>query len=60
MILNWNINSLEIIDRDSDDQEAAIIGAKLAKDNKIKVLIKGNLHTDTLMRVYLKKEFGLN
>jgi len=56
--LNWNINSLEIIDRDND-QEAAIIGAKLAKDNKIKVLIKGNLHTDTLMRMYLKKEFGL-
>ena len=56
--LNWDINSFEIIDQ-SDDQEAAIIGAQLARDNKIKVLIKGNLHTDTLMRAYLKKEFAL-
>ena len=56
--LNWDINSFEIIDQ-SDDQEAAIIGVQLARDNKIKVLIKGNLHTDTLMRAYLKKEFAL-
>ena len=56
--LDWDINSLEIIDQ-SDDKEAAIIGARLARDNKIKVLIKGNLHTDTLMRAYLKKEFAL-
>ncbi|HJO13239.1 MAG TPA: bifunctional enoyl-CoA hydratase/phosphate acetyltransferase [Alphaproteobacteria bacterium] len=56
--LNWDIKSFEIIDQ-SNDQEAAIIGAQLARDNKIKVLIKGNLHTDTLMRAYLKKEFAL-
>ena len=56
--LNWDINSFEIIDQ-SDDQEAANIGVQLARDNKIKVLIKGNLHTDTLMRAYLKKEFAL-
>ena len=56
--LDWDINSLEIIDQ-SEDKEAAIIGAQLARDNKIKVLIKGNLHTDTLMRAYLKKEFAL-
>ena len=56
--LNWDINSFEIIDQ-SDEQEAAIIGVQLARDNKIKVLIKGNLHTDTLMRAYLKKEFAL-
>ena len=56
--LNWDINSFETIDQ-SDDQEAAIIGVQLARDNKIKVLIKGNLHTDTLMRAYLKKEFAL-
>ena len=56
--LDWDINSFEIIDQ-SDDKEAAIIGAQLARDNKIKVLIKGNLHTDTLMRAYLKKEFAL-
>ena len=56
--LNWNITKFTIIDKDSD-QEAAIAGALLANENKIKVLIKGNLHTDILMRVYLKKEFSL-
>ena len=56
--LNWDINSFEIIDQ-NNDHEAAIAGVKLARDNKIKVLIKGNLHTDTLMRAYLKKEFAL-
>ena len=56
--LDWDINSFEVLDQ-SNDQEAAIIGAQLARDNEIKVLVKGNLHTDTLMRAYLKKEFAL-
>ena len=54
----WDISEYEIIDL-SNDQEAAIAGAELARDNKIKVMIKGNLHTDILMKTYLKKEFGL-
>ena len=54
----WDINKYELIDL-SNDQEAAIAGAELARDNKIKVMIKGNLHTDLLMKTYLKKEFGL-
>ena len=56
--LSWNISNYKIIDNEND-QEAALAGAELARDNKIKVMIKGNLHTDILMRVYLKKEFGL-
>lgn len=56
--LSWNITNYKVINQESD-QESAIAGAELAKDNKIKVIVKGNLHTDTLMRVYLKKEFGL-
>ena len=56
--IEWNINAYEIINS-SNDVEAAIIGAELGRDNKIKVMIKGNLHTDVLMRTYLKKEFGL-
>ena len=56
--LNWDINTYTIINTDND-QDAAIIAAELARDNKIKVMIKGNLHTDILMKVYLKKEFGL-
>ena len=56
--INWDISSYTII-HSSTDIEAATIGAKLAKDNKIKIMIKGNLHTDVLMRTYLKKDFGL-
>ena len=56
--ISWDISSYEFINT-NDDQEAAIAGATLAKENKIKVLIKGNIHTDILMRTYLKKEFGL-
>tara|TARA_B100000700_G_scaffold310839_1_gene391913 strand:- start:245 stop:1159 length:915 start_codon:yes stop_codon:yes gene_type:complete len=57
-LLNWNIKNFQIIDKQSDT-DAAICGAQLAKDNKIKVLVKGDLHTDILMKIYLKKEFGL-
>ena len=56
--ISWDISNYKIIDH-ANDQEAALAGAELARDNKIKVMIKGNLHTDILMRVYLKKEFGL-
>ena len=56
--INWDISSYNIINS-STDIEAATIGAELAKDNKIKIMIKGNLHTDVLMRTYLKKDFGL-
>ena len=56
--IKWDINAYEIINS-SNDLEAAIIGAELGRDNKIKIMIKGNLHTDVLMRAYLKKEFGL-
>ena len=56
--IKWDINAYEIINS-SNDVEAAIIGANLGRDNKIKIMIKGNLHTDVLMKTYLKKEFGL-
>ena len=56
--IKLDLSPYEII-HSSDDKEAAIIGAELARDDKIKIMIKGNLHTDILMRTYLKKEFGL-
>ena len=56
--IKWDLSPYEIINS-SDEKEAAIIGAELARDNKIKIIIKGNIHTDVLMRTYLKKEFGL-
>jgi len=56
--IDWDISSYKII-HTNNDQEAAFTGAKLARDNEIKVMIKGNIHTDILMRSYLKKEFAL-
>ena len=57
-LCNWDIGKYEIIDS-SNEKDAAIAGAKLARENKIKIMIKGNLHTDVLMKTYLKKEFSL-
>ena len=56
--LSWDISNYEMIHHEND-KDAATTGAELSKDNKIKIIIKGNLHTDILMRIYLKKEFGL-
>ncbi len=56
--LKWDLSQFEIISS-SSEKEAAITGAELARDNKIKIMIKGNLHTDVLMKTYLKKEYGL-
>ena len=56
--LKWDITNLQIID-EGNEIEASNKGAKLAKDNEVKVIIKGNLHTDIIMRSYLKKEHGL-
>ena len=57
-LCNWDIAKYEIIDS-SNEKDAAIAGAELARENKIKIMIKGNLHTDVLMKTYLKKEFSL-
>tara|TARA_Y100000741_G_scaffold202190_1_gene153716 strand:- start:250 stop:1161 length:912 start_codon:yes stop_codon:yes gene_type:complete len=56
--LNWDINSFKIIDIKSDE-ESANAGAALAQKNEVKIIIKGNLHTDVLMKSYLKKEYSL-
>ncbi len=56
--IDFEINNFEIID-EKINKQCAEVSCKLAKENKIKLIIKGNLHTDLLMRVYLKKDFGL-
>ena len=56
--INFNIQNVQIINEKSNI-ECSVLACKLAKENKIKIIVKGNLHTDILMRVYLKKEFGL-
>tara|TARA_B100001027_G_scaffold164138_1_gene116402 strand:+ start:119 stop:1018 length:900 start_codon:yes stop_codon:yes gene_type:complete len=56
--IGLNIEDYNIIEADNDEQ-SALTACQLSNENKTKIIIKGNLHTDILMRSYLKKEFNL-
>ena len=42
------------------ENNTAPIAAKLASEGKVKIIIKGHIHTDVLMKAVLKKRFKLN
>ena len=56
--LKWDISNYEIINEPSENNTAAI-AAKLASENKIKIIVKGHIHTDILMKEVLKREYNL-
>ena len=56
--LKWDINKYEIID-ESVENNTAPIAAKLASEGKIKIIVKGHIHTDVLMKEVLKREYNL-
>ncbi len=56
--LDFNFDNYSFVET-NDEQESAAVACKLASENKIKIIIKGNLHTDILMKFFLKKEFNL-
>ena len=56
--IGLNIEDYKILEADNDEQ-SALAACQLSNENKTKIIIKGNLHTDILMRSYLKKEFNL-
>ncbi len=56
--LNWDISKYEIIDEKIENNTAPI-AAKLAADEKIKIIVKGHIHTDILMKEVLKREYNL-
>jgi len=56
--LKWNISSYEIIDETVENNTAAI-AAKLASEAKVKIIVKGHIHTDILMKEVLKREYNL-
>jgi len=55
---NVGVSTFQIIDA-TDEKECAGIAVKLAFDGKVSSLMKGQIHTDTLLRAVLNKEFGL-
>ena len=56
--IGLNIEGYNILEADNEEQ-SALAACQLSNENKTKIIIKGNLHTDILMRSYLKKEFNL-
>ena len=56
--LKWDISSYEIINETVENKTAAI-AAKLASKNKVKIIVKGHIHTDILMKEVLKREYNL-
>ena len=56
--INMDISKYNIVETENEE-ESASVACKMSNENKTKIIIKGNLHTDILMRCYLKKEFNL-
>ena len=56
--LKWDISKYEIIN-ESVENNTASIAAKLASEGKIRIIVKGHIHTDVLMKEVLKREYNL-
>jgi phosphate acetyltransferase len=56
--LNWDISKYKIINEE-DENSTAPIAAKLASEGKAKIIVKGHIHTDILMRAILKRSLNL-
>ena len=56
--LTFDISKYEIIDEPVENNTAPI-AAKLASEEKVKIIVKGHIHTDILMKEVLKREYGL-
>ena len=56
--LKWNISKYKIID-EKEENNTAPIAAKLASEGKVKILVKGHIHTDVLIKAVLKRSLNL-
>ena len=56
--LKWDISSYDIINEPIENNTAAI-ATKLASEDKVKIIVKGHIHTDILMKEVLKREYNL-
>ena len=56
--LKWDISKFEIINEPIENNTAAI-AAKLASEKKVRIIVKGHIHTDVLMKEVLKREYNL-
>jgi phosphate acetyltransferase len=56
--LKWDISSFEIIN-ETEENSTAPIAARMASENKVKIIVKGHIHTDILMKAVLKRNLNL-
>ena len=56
--LKWNISKFKIIN-EKDENKTAPIAAKLASEGKAKIIVKGHIHSDVLMKAILKRDLNL-
>ena len=52
--LKWDLSDYEIIHEPIENNTASI-AAKLASEKKVKIIVKGHIHTDILMKEVLKR-----
>ena len=56
--LKWDISKYKIID-EKNENSTAPIAAKLASEGEVKIIVKGHIHTDILMKAVLKRDLNL-
>ena len=56
--LKWDVSKYNIIN-EKDENSTAPIAAKLASEDKVKIIVKGHIHTDVLMKAVLKRDLNL-
>ncbi len=56
--LKFDISKFETI-HEPVENNTAKVAAKLASENKIRIIVKGHIHTDILMKEVLKREYNL-
>ena len=56
--IGWDISKYDIL-HEPIENNTALIAAKLASEGKVKILVKGHIHTDVLMKAVLKRDLNL-
>ncbi|MDA7741644.1 bifunctional enoyl-CoA hydratase/phosphate acetyltransferase [Pelagibacteraceae bacterium] len=56
--LKWDISSYEVVNEPIENNTAPI-AAKMASEGKVKIIVKGHIHTDILMKAVLKRDLNL-
>ena len=57
-VLKWDISSFKVI-HEPVENNTAEIATKLASEGKVKIIVKGHIHTDILMKEVLKRQHKL-